>query len=69
MISRDDIVFHDGTLWGISGGQLEYVSQRVETKYKGTKWETRMVITFKDHDVADTGDTNIYKISFPINQE
>lgn len=40
----DPLVIHDhSTLWGLAGGQLEFVSLRDEGK--------EVVLTFTDHDV------------------
>ncbi|HEY9678630.1 MAG TPA: hypothetical protein V6C76_11510 [Drouetiella sp.] len=59
------------TLWGESGGQLEYVSQRVVWKQMGEKYEPQMELTFTDHDVQVTheGDDRFYKLIFPVAAE
>lgn len=62
----------NGSLWGKSGGQLEYVSQRVEWRPDDSRMV--MVIRFTDHDHAmDDIETNpdliegrFYELEFPM---
>lgn len=69
------IEYADKSLWGVAGGQLEYVSQRVEMRQRPDKsWVTLMVIRFTDHDVQWGDDKRLidskyYEIEFPIHQE
>lgn len=75
------IAFDKNTLFGIEGGQLEYVSQRVEWKKNaGGRWVPQMVIRFTDHDVQSGGivfnedgtakngliEGQYYELTFPI---
>lgn len=69
-------------LWGMSGGQLEYVSQRIEVRKRVSKGETMtatvyynvMVIRFTDHDHcrdkpeenSDLVEGKYYEFEFPI---
>lgn len=39
------------SLWGNSGGQLEYVSQRIETRQRDGQVYQVMILRFTDHDV------------------
>ena len=67
--------YSDGCLWGVAGGQLEYVSQRIVMKQRDDKsWVTLMVIRFTDHDVKWGDDSRLienkyYEIEFPVHQE
>ena len=70
------IMIGGNKLWGISGGELEYVSQRVEwrQRVKGSvePWHAVMVIRFTDHDVqADDFRSGLiegkyYELEIPI---
>lgn len=73
------LLYSDGKLWGHSGGQLEYVSQRIEHRqYPDGKWFAVMVLRFTDHDHSFyTGeedfppfegmiDNQFYELEFPI---
>lgn len=59
----------EGALWGNSGGQLEYVSQRVEWERRGEDLIPVMVIRFTDHDVQMTEENPenaYYELRFPV---
>ncbi len=62
----DNLKYADGFLYGESGGQLEYVSQRIEWKYRNAQEGTvpYIIIKFTDHDVYPDG--KFYEISFEI---
>lgn len=62
-------------LWGCAGGELEYVSQRIEWRERPQSksgWEPVMIIRFTDHDVqASPGregliDGKFYEFEFPV---
>lgn len=59
---------------GVSGGQLEYVSQRVETKLRPTGEPYQvMILVFTDHDVQamphqGLKDGQFYEYEFPLEQ-
>lgn len=62
-----------GKLWGTAGGELEFVSQRVEYRKQGTRHEPVLVMRFTDHDaqamphdVAGLIDGKYYEIEFPM---
>lgn len=69
------ISLSDGQLWGSAGGQLEYVSQRIEFKQWPTgEYYQVMIIRFTDHDAQaypldDLIDGKYYELSFPLAQE
>lgn len=70
------INYGDKSLWGIAGGQLEYVSQRIEYKQNenNKKYYAVMIIRFTDHDVqAHNIDSLIegkyYELEFPLTTE
>lgn len=72
------IHFSHNKLWGVSGGELEYVSQRVAYRQRVPglleKWHAVMVVRFTDHDVqaAPSGDLiegKYYELEFPISTE
>lgn len=60
------------SLWGNSGGQLEYVSQRIETKQRPTGEVYQvMILRFTDHDawampVEGLVDGKYYEIEVPL---
>ncbi len=60
------------SLWGNSGGQLEYVSQRIETKQRPTGEAYQvMVLRFTDHDawsmpVEGLIDGKYYEVEIPL---
>ena len=61
------IICDHNTLWGMSGGQLEFVSQRTETK-DGKKV---CIIRFTDHDVhwgdhEELIEGKYYELEFPF---
>jgi hypothetical protein len=67
----------DGRLWGRAGGELKYVSQRVEYRYVPDslqKYQPVMVVRFTDHDHAaspsdDLIEGGFYELEFLISQE
>jgi hypothetical protein len=71
-----DITYDKNTLFGIAGGQLEFVSQRVEWKRSQSgQWIPNMIMRFTDHDVQSLGkdfpnpnliEGKYYELSFPI---
>lgn len=62
------------TINGVSGGQLEYVGQRVETRQKPTGEIIQvMILTFTDHDVwamehEGLKEGKYYEYEFPISE-
>lgn len=77
MIATDTaiIAYAENKLWGISGGQLEYVSQRIEwRKSSSGKHSKVMVIRFTDHDLQayalkdhkELIDGQYYELEFPL---
>lgn len=73
------LICDSGKLWGHAGGQLEYVSQRVEHRqYPDGKHYQVMIIRFTDHDHSFySGDEEFppfegmienkyYELEFPI---
>lgn len=71
------ITYADHKLWGMAGGQLEYVSQKLEwRKLEGDsgRWYQVMVIRFTDHDLRahplntdkELVDGIYYDLEFPI---
>lgn len=65
------IEYSDKKLWGVSGGQLEYVSQRIENRLIDKKWHQVVVIRFTDHDVQNFDDDTLvdgkyYELEFPL---
>lgn len=74
------ITLSNNKLWGVSGGELEYVSQRVAYRQRVSglleKWHAVMVVRFTDHDVQadDQGREGLiegkyYELEFPISTE
>jgi hypothetical protein len=73
---KDLVAVHANSLWGISGGQLEYVSQRTEWRHDAdSRHYPVMVIRFTDHDVQATKDfidnenlveKQYYEFEFPL---
>jgi len=65
----------DNKLWGLVGGELEYVSQRIVTRQRPTgEFYNAMIIRFTDHDVQampeeELIDGKYYELEFPIAQE
>lgn len=68
------ITASNNTLWGIAGGQLEYVSQRIEMRRKGGfSWEEVVIIRFTDHDVQAHPRPELiegiyYELEFPLSR-
>ena len=64
-----------GSLWGSSGGQLEFVSQKVVTKKRSDgSFVVMMILRFTDHDVRHSPNENLidgkyYEIEVPICEE
>lgn len=65
-----------GKLYGASGGQLEYVSQRIEWKKRenSATYYPVMIVRFTDHDVQWGDRQNLiegrfYELEFPIHME
>jgi hypothetical protein len=50
MKNEFDVTVSNGKLWGSSGGELEYVGQRVEFRKRGDQIIPVMVLLFTDHD-------------------
>lgn len=75
--NKQPVQYADGTLWGRAGGQLEYVSQRVEFRHNPAipgRYLPVMVVRFTDHDHAvspsdELVDGRFYDIEFPISEE
>jgi hypothetical protein len=68
------INYTDKKLWGVSGGELEYVSQRISREFIGGKWRQTMAIRFTDHDVQSAPSEQLiegkyYELEFPIAEE
>jgi hypothetical protein len=75
------IEYDDGKLWGRAGGELEYVSQRIEWREDGSRWYPVVVIRFTDHDhfgssylkdlpsVSGMVDNQFYEIEFRLRGE
>ena len=69
-----DITYGDEKLWGIAGGELEYVSQRLEWVLNEVtgRYHPVMVIRFTDHDQNHGYSTNgliegkYYELSFRL---
>jgi hypothetical protein len=66
------IDYSNKTLWGVSGGQLEYVAQCTETRQREDKsYYQVMVIRFTDHDVYWRENEKLiegkyYELEFPL---
>lgn len=70
------MILAHGKLWGISGDELEYVSQRIVTRFRDPNdYRTAylaVIMRFTDHDVHATGPHDeliegmYYEIEFPI---
>lgn len=68
----DCINIAGGKLWGMAGGELEYVSQRVEHRQRPDKsWYQVIIIRFTDHDVRVSPNEKLidgvyYELEFPV---
>lgn len=67
------LAYGNNTLWGIAGGQLEYVSQRIKWQPipHTQRWQPVMVIRFTDHDCQASPNPNLiegkyYELEFPL---
>lgn len=71
------ISYGNGKLWGSAGGELEFVSQRIEWRQRpsprGEQCYAVMVMRFTDHDVQATPhgipgliDGHYYELEFPL---
>lgn len=70
------ITYGEKSLFGIAGGQLEYVSQRVEDRQNEAtkKWYKVMIVRFTDHDLQanplpnndELIDGIYYELEFPL---
>lgn len=70
------ITFGDNKLFGMAGGQLEFVSQRTEWRQLPitNKWFPVIVIRFTDHDCQVSPMSNLiegkyYELEFPLAME
>lgn len=61
------------TLFGIAGGQLEFMGMKIEDYYNPEtgKWEKLAVLTFTDHDliscpIPHLRDGRFYDLKFPL---
>lgn len=64
------VFLSDESLYGAHGGQLEFVSVRIETRKLGNFFKTFAIIRFTDHDVRACEDAPVekvyYELSFPL---